>query len=409
MNLNELSGVATVPFVTPSGEVVTRSGYHPDTGVFLALPTGHEPNIPTTPTREDLIEALGAVWRPGVGYRFATDNDRGAMLATILGAVCRPALPIAPATILDAPVQGSGKTLAAEAVAAVVRGCRGVAPWVSGGNTEAEMTKRLVSLCLEGRQALVLDNIKGFFDSNVLAAFLTSGRIEGERILGGNSTFSGEARVALLATSNNASLSRDLGRRFLRVRIDTGTETPQALTYGFDPVERALAERLSIAAGLCTLLVGFHGAGAPVMGRGEVGFPAWSRTVRACVLWLQREGLTEDAGIGAVGDPGAGLLEDAGTDDPDQIATGDLLHGLRGVFGGEPFTSNDVASLWKDRASEAIAEALAEFLSPGKRDHTSTTIGRVLANRKDRIIGGLVLRACGQDRTGKKVWAVAEN
>lgn len=45
-----------------------------------------------------------------------------------------------------------------------------------------------------------------------------------------------------------------------------------------------------------------------------------------------------------------------GTDDPDQIATGDLLREAPRCFGGEPFTSNDVLSLWKGGASEAIAD-----------------------------------------------------
>lgn len=412
---SNLASVAGVPFVTPQGDVVSRPGYHQGTGVYLALHSVDEPDIPNAPDRAQLVAALRQVWRPWASFKFAGSDDRGAMLGTILGAVCRPALPTAPGTMFDAPVQGSGKTLAAEAVATLVRGVRGVAPWSTGQGAEAEMVKRLVSLCLEGSQALVLDNIKGHFDSNVLAAFLTSGRLEGERILGGNSTFSGEARMVMLGTSNNANLSRDLARRFLRVRIDTGTETPQALSYGFDPVERALDERLGIGAAACTLLAGFYAAGAPMTGRGEAGFPAWSRMIRGCVLWLQAEGLTEEAGIGPVGDPATSILEDAGNDDPDQIALGQLLRGLHGIFaGGEPFTSADVLALWKGGggAGEACAdvvEGLGEMLSGGKRDHTALTIGRALSNRRDRITGGLVMRACGKDRRDKQLWTVTES
>ena len=409
MAFKELAGVVTVPYVTPAGEIVTRPGHHQGTGVYLALAPELEPEISDTPNRGELVAALRQVWRPWGSFRFASAEDRGAMLATIIGAVCRPALPTAPATVFDAPVQGSGKTLAAEAVAALVRGRRGVAPWTGGNNAETEMTKRMISLCLEGAQALLLDNIKGFFDSNVLAAFLTSGRVEGERILGGNATFSGEARLVVLATSNNASLSRDLGRRFLKVRIDTGTETPQALAFDFDPVERALTERLAVASAVCTIVAGFQAAGAPTLGRGDVGFPAWSRMVRSCVIWLQDEGLTEEAGLGRVGDPGAGLLEDAGNDDPDQIALGMLLHGLHEVFGnGGQFTAADVFKLWQGGQPAEVVEALGEFLSAGKREHTALSIGRALGNRRDRIVGGLVLRAGKLDRTKKQYWSVVE-
>lgn len=409
MSFRELAAVVTAPYATPQGEIVTKPGHHQGTGVYLALAPELEPDISLSPTRAELVAALQQLWRPWESFRFAGDEDRGAMLATIISAICRPALPTAPGTMFDAPVQGSGKTLAAEAVAALVRGRRGVAPWSGGTGAEVEMSKRLVSLGLEGAQALLLDNIKGHFDSNVLAAFLTSGRIEGERILGGNSTFSGEARLVVLGTANNASLSRDLGRRFLKVRIDTGSETPQALSYGFDPVERALVERLSISAGVCTLAAGFFASGAPTLGRGEAGFPAWSRMVRSCVLWLQGEGLTEEAGIGRVGDPAASILEDAGADDPDQAALGQLLEGLREAFGlGTPFTASDVLKLWTAAQPAGVVEALAEFLSAGKRDHSALSIGRALGNRRDRITGGLVLRACGLSRDKKQVWAVVE-
>lgn len=409
-----LASVAGLPFVTTSGEVVSRPGYHQGTGVYLALQPADEPDIPASPNRGQLVTALRQVWRPWASFKFASPEDRGAMLATIMGAICRPALPTAPGTMFDAPVQGSGKTLAAEAVAALVRGVRGVAPWAAGQGAEAEMSKRLVALCLEGSQVLVLDNIKGHFDSNVLAAFMTSGRLEGERILGGNTTFSGEARVVVLATSNNANLSRDLARRFLRVRIDTGTETPQALSYGFDPVERALDERLEIGRAACTILAGFNMAGAAMAGRGEAGFPAWSRMIRGCVLWLQAEGLTEAAGIGPVGDPAASILEDAGADDPDQVALGLLLAGLHDLFPrGELFTSSDLLTLWKRGDGAAggealVVEGLGEMLSPGKRDHTAVTIGRALSNRRDRITGGLVLRAGGKDRRDKQLWSVID-
>lgn len=409
-----LAGIASIPFVTPNGEIVSRPGYHRGTEMYLALNPGAEPDIPVAPNHAQIIDALRQLWRPWASFRFAGAEDRGAMLAAILGAVCRPGLSIAPGTMFDAPVQGSGKTLAAESVAALVRGSRGVAPWVGGAHAEAEMAKRLVSLCLEGAQALVLDNIKGFFDSSVLAAFLTSGRIAGERILGVSSTFSGEARIVVLATSNNASLSRDLGRRFPKVRIDTGTEAPQTLRFAFDPVERALTERLAIATAVCTVMAGFFRAGAPVHGEGDASYPEWARTVRSCVLWLQTLGLTEEAGIGQVGDPAASILEEAGADDPDQMALGQLLRGLHSVFkDGELFTSSDVLALWKGNgggtdAGADVAEALGEMLSPGKRDHTANSIGRALGNRRDRITGGLALRACGKDRKDKLLWTVAE-
>lgn len=341
--IKELNGVVTTPFATPQG-IVTTPGYHAPTGAYLHLPDGVA-SVPECPNRGDVLTALRTLWGPWSSYRFASPDDRAAMLATIIGAACRMGLPTAPGSFFDAPVQGSGKTKAAEAVAVLVRGERGVTPYAEGLGQDGEMVKRLVSLLLVGGTVFLLDNITGTFDSNVLAAFLTSGRLE-ERVLGANQWFRGSGRVTVLATGNNASLSRDLGRRCLRVRIDPGIECPQSAEFSFDPVAKAQAERLSIAIATMTVLQAFFQAGKPKLGRGECGFAEWAGLVRPSVLWLAREGLAEEAGIGALGDPARSILEGASESDPDTAGLRLLLEGLRQSFGDEPFLARDVLALW---------------------------------------------------------------
>jgi putative DNA primase/helicase len=403
--IKELNGIVTTPFATPQG-IVTTPGYHAPTGAYLHLPNG-VPSVPERPNRDEVLVALRTLWGPWSSYRFASPDDRAAMLATIIGALCRMGLPTAPGSFFDAPVQGSGKTKAAEAVAVLVRGVRGVTPYAEGLGQDVEMVKRLVALLLAGGNVFLLDNVTGLFDSSVLAACITSGRVE-ERILGANQWFRGEGRITVLATGNNAALSRDLGRRFLRVRIDTGIECPQAAVFLFDPVAKALVERLTIAHAVMTAMQAFFQAGKPNLGRGDCGFAEWAGLVRSTVLWLEREGFAEEAGIGALGDPARSILEGASESDPDTAGLRLLLEGLRQRFGEEPFRARDVLALWTPGGLGGGAGALVreglELLIHRRQNVTARTIGDVLRYRRDRFAGGMVLRACGQDRDGVALW-----
>jgi hypothetical protein len=196
---------------------------------------------------------------------------------------------------MDAPCPGSGKTICAAAVGALVLGRRApVTPF--SGVDDAELKKQMVANALDGFDWLLLDNVVGLYDSAVMAAVLTGGALR-DRVLGSSLMFDGEIRLNVFLTSNNAALSRDLHRRFIRVRLDTGVECPQALEFDVQP-GRSGADR---AAGHCSrsvrcgsrLLCWLALRGSV---RGDAGFAMWSRLVRDCVLWCQREGLSEEAG-----------------------------------------------------------------------------------------------------------------
>jgi putative DNA primase/helicase len=186
------------------------------------------------------------------------------------------------------------------------------------------------------------------------------------------------------------------------VRIDPGVECPQARDFKFDPVDAALATRLAIAHAVLVLVQAYHAAGSPALGRGDAGFSEWNRLVRRVVLWLQAEGYAEESGFGVLGDPAHSILEAASADDPDTEAARMLLTSLDETFHGESFTAREVYSLYATGRGD-VFEALHAIL--GKRDVTPISVGRTLANRRDKIVGGLVLRRLGEDKRGT-VWMV---
>jgi hypothetical protein len=388
--MRELKTLITTPFVTATG-VVHRPGYHVDTCTFADFPPEAMDGFDLNPTLVDLVEAMRQIWRPFTGYRFASDADRGALLAAVLGIFARPGMELMPGVLVDAPCPASGKTILGQALGALALGVRGPVTPFSGAGDE-ELKKQVIANALNGCNWLLLDNVVGIFDSAVLAAVLTSGSLR-DRVLGASIMFEGEVRNHIILTSNNASLSRDLTSRFIRIRVDSGVERPQGLAFEFCPIERALDERMAIARSVCTLVSGFFAAKPARLGKGDARFPAWSKLVRECVLWSQATGLSIDAGIGVLGDPAWQITEVAGVGDPESQALGQLLNGLHESFPSEWFGARDVLDLMGKYgdSSKDVREGV-EALHPVRRQIDSRGVATVLKYRVDRLCDGLVLR-----------------
>ena len=432
--MKNLNSLVTLPFFTSSG-VITRPGYDEATETYADFDPDLMDDFPLNPTRAELVSALRQIWRPFCAFKFATAADRGAMLAAIIGALARPGLALAPGVLFDAPCPGSGKTLCAQAVGAIGLGRRApVTPFA--GVDDAELKKVMVGNLLDGYDFLLLDNVDGYYDSAVLASVLTSGALR-DRVLGSNLMFDGAVRMNICLTSNNASLSRDLTSRFIRVRIDTREERPQSLEFTFDPVQRALTERLAIARAVCVVVQGFFAAGSPRIGKGDARFPEWSRLVRQCVLWCDQDTLTdearyryngdgliagdglpsiaEEAEIGELGDPAWQILEEAGRADPESRDLGLLLHGLKGVFGardGGFFLARDVLAAIDGLNSDdvdMVKEAIEGLRPKNSRGPLNAKgVSNLLGYRVDRICDGLVLRKLeGAKKTMSYMVAVA--
>lgn len=404
--MKNLKAVVKLPFALPSGEIVTHPGYHAKTETYADFDAESFGDVPANPTRNDLVMALTALWRPWGSFRFATPHDRAGMLAAIIGAVCRPGMDVAPGVLFDAPMAGSGKTLAAVGLGTLILGRR--CPVTVGINfsDDDEVRKMLVADAIAGTDVILLDNLHGHLQSAALEGLVTAGVLKG-RVIGASMNFEGEVRATVYLTSNNASLNRDLARRFVRVRIDHGVERPQSLTFDFCPVERALAERLHIAQSVLTVTSGYFAAGAPTIGRGDAGFPQWNRLVRQSVLWAIKEELTDEAGLGSMGDPAHFIMEEAGRSDPESEALAMLLEGLRQRFDDDWFMARDVAA-WLNNdnttteAALLVREAL-EMLSPDRKGAvTAGSLGNTLKYRIDRPACGMVLRSAMGDKNTKR-------
>ena len=102
-------------------------------------------------------------------------KDESAFLVTLLTAVCRPSLYLAPGALINAASMsgaGTGKGLLARCICMIAFGRAPHA--VTGGANSEELEKRIASELIEGSPVLFLDNLNNtVLKSNLLASAIT--------------------------------------------------------------------------------------------------------------------------------------------------------------------------------------------------------------------------------------------
>lgn len=402
--LPKLMAVIHAPAYEPAtGRIIDSEGFDPASGLLLVNQRMDAwPGIPAAPTREQLVEALAVLWRPFAEFPLCTPIDRGVLLATILAAVCRQALPTAPGTAFVAPGAGSGKSLLAESVSYL--GGMETPSVMAGTSEDEEFRKRLLSMGLKGSAVTVIDNLVGQFGSSALCAWLTSETFS-ERILATNINAEVPTRMTLLLTGNNLRLKGDLCRRVLLCRIDPGIEAPWRRSFDIAPARYCKDNYLSMVAAALTVLKYYHDKPTPLKDR-TASYELWSDTVRKAVVLVGQDGLLE------VEDPT--LAIDAAFDvDPETMKLRAMLTSWREVFSGKALTVAQCVDRAKGasmeegetgEAAKALHGALDEIAGEGKGINTRR-LGRWIEGKQGRIVDGLRFERSGVFRNSAR-WCV---
>lgn len=404
----ELTSITSLPYAVP-GRLVLERGYDRETKIFNSM--NCQIKVNKRPNREDCVEALRVLWKPWSEYLWANDESRSAMLAGIFTAVLRPALDIAPGFFYDAPTQGSGKTKAAVALGSLMAGePAGVTGYIKNDNQEAEYVKSLIAMLRGPRRFMLIDNVVGTFSSSILSGLISSGYMQG-RLLGVSEEGNYPARILSCATGNNATLSEDLGRRYLICRIDTKVERPIDIKHGFEPADVAMETRYDIAKSVLTLLQAYWND-KPVQVVGGSDYRLFAQMVREPIEWINQQDLAVEAGIGRVVDPHLALGVEGAAPDPSATGLLLLLTFLAETFPkkGEVFTAGQLYNCWVsgglnvDARLQLLRDAL-ENLMPN-RTPTSVGIGRLLQFRKDKVMDGLKLESAGVNSAKTPIWRI---
>lgn len=276
-----LNGIVQWPMVG-RGRVLGLEGdpYDAAAGLFYALPEGFDATGLTGGAAE-AAEAWRWVREEALADFPLAGREGAKALAMMLTFMQRRGMESAPAFLVTAPIQGTGKTTLVRFMSRAVHGRSLGAAVLSG--SEEEQRKTITARLLNNPPALLFDNLKAgsSFDSKELAVAITSGEWE-DRRLGSTETLTLPNRAVWCFTGNNVTLTNDLRRRFIEVRMVSEVKdhyrqhfSRNIDTWPVDNRERVLRALVSIL---------LHSERSTVKLEGHSGFEEWDRQVRRAVV-----------------------------------------------------------------------------------------------------------------------------
>jgi hypothetical protein len=100
--MKELITVTRHPIVRSDGSLCLRGGYDAESKIFCCFEDEDYDNMPEKPTNQQIADAITTAFEPWSLYKYASDVDRGGMLAAIVTAVVRPTLDKCPGFFFEA-------------------------------------------------------------------------------------------------------------------------------------------------------------------------------------------------------------------------------------------------------------------------------------------------------------------
>jgi Toprim domain-containing protein len=391
--LQELRGVITAPTMREDGTLLDAPGYDQQTGLLLT--PGEWPAVLVKPTPKEMKTAAAALWTPFAEFPFVDAAARGVHLATILTAVIRPTLPLAPGTSYDAPAAGTGKTLLAQCLQAICGMPREAIPEC---RDEEELRKRLLSALRAGKPVMLLDNIRGAFGSSSLEAMLTSATYT-DRVLGASQMLSLPASALVLISGNNFTPSGDLWRRLLTCRIDAKTEAPERRSFDLEPFEHCVDNRQRMVVAALTLLSGFVASGSPRITTDRLAsYEQWDDRVRQAVLWLGQQDILPVS----ISDP-VDVIERAKRSEPERMKLAAVLRAVHALKADGRWRTADLIELTVN-GNATLRDALTE-VAGDRGAINSRMLGRWIERQAGRHCEGMWFQKAGI-RSGNNLWHV---
>ena len=192
-----------------------------------------------------------------------------------------------PLHLIEKPTPGTGATLLTDVLIYPATG-RPIAA-MTEGRDEDEWRKRLTAKLRTGSAAVLIDNLKRPLVSASVAAAITSTVWE-DRILGTSDMTRLPVRCAWIATGNNPTLSSEIARRTVRIRLNAKQDRPWLRDRFRHPDLRlwVSAHRHELVAAALTLVRAWIAAGKPDPTRSPCASP-WGRARGAsCAAFSSR-------------------------------------------------------------------------------------------------------------------------
>ncbi len=278
--LPPLDAVIGCPVFAADGQLLVEPGYHRASKLWLHRPEGFVlPSVPLIPTAEEFAAAKALILEDWlVDFKFASEADRAHAIVALLQPLVRRLIPgLTPIFLIEAPSAGSGKGLFADQVSIIVMGENCAVTTYT--TDEDELRKRITATLVKGRPVVLIDNVNDELNSAQLASVTTTDIWE-DRILGYSQMVYLRNRATWLVTANNPTMTEELARRCIRIRIDRKIDRPWKLGGFLHDDLRAWAkeERPRLDHALLVLVRAWLAAGRPHCTGARLGsFETWSR------------------------------------------------------------------------------------------------------------------------------------
>jgi hypothetical protein len=379
-HLPVLNGIARQPYLRADGSLMLSAGYDGATGMFGVF-NAQLFKVPATPTRLQAEQALLELTELLSEFAFKTEHDQAAALASILTAVVRPSLSLAPMIHVKAPSIASGKSYLCELLTAFATPQKGT-PHSFPADDE-ECRKMLLAELLMAPAVIEFDNLTSdLIPHKALCTALTSEFISG-RILGQSKTAEVGTRTLFLSSGNNVDPVRDMTRRVITISLDPACETPAARDFTKQPVTEVRVNRGHYVSLVLTIVRAWHCAERPQSNCKTIAnYNDWSGYCRDSLIWL------------GLPDPAKCIFE-AMCDDPSRELVGDFLQAWHTKFGKTPALVKDAIHASQLRGMNGVHqhEILLETMTDiaGERDGSINRkrLGWWIKRHAGQVVNGL--------------------
>lgn len=399
-DLPPLAGIARAPILRQDGSIcaepgydpVSRLVYSPDPGLVLTP-------IPEYPNTDEVQACVDILLNVISDFPFADQASRANILALLFTLLMRPVIAgHVPLAVIDAPVQGTGKSLLVTTVATIAVGST-PAESIPARDNDEEWRKKITSILLAASPFVRLDNIPDntTITSPSLAAALTT-REWSDRLLGGNDSIRLPSQAVWAATGNNLRLAGDMPRRSYGIRLDANEEQPwKRKDFKIRELEQYVHDhRGDLLGAALTIVRAWYTNGKPIAAVPTLGsFEEWATTIGSVLAFAGIDGFLGN------------LEQTQVVQDEDTQQWTAFFEAWWDRFGDAEVTADDVARIIlprKDQSDGAGTDPLLESLPEPlliNRDRgegsLKRSIGRNLSRLKGRIFTGRKVCASGSN------------
>ena len=261
--LNRLDRIVMTPVFAGNGSLRTTPGYHrPSRSIYMPPEGLTVPDVSEAPTKSDVRKAKALIDEMLWDFVFVDEADRAHTWTMLLQPFARELIRGAtPLYSVQAPKQGTGKTLLVQSVLAPAVG---VVESYAEPHSDTEVEKRLTAIMREAAPVVFFDNVTRFVTLPSLASALTK-PIWSSRILGISSTVTVPINCTFVITANNPRYSPDLLRRVVPIHLDARVEDPSKRTgFTHSLPAWALEHRGDLIWAACTIIASWVAADRPL-------------------------------------------------------------------------------------------------------------------------------------------------